>query len=585
MGTIKYTDKANTIIDAYRYYAEKKSDKTAYTYQNYRRSDVVEEDRITFGDLDRKARSFAAYLNDRGVRGERVILLFNVGLRYVEAYFSCLYAGAIPVPAYPPNASRFFAQRLHSMIPDSQVKFVLTTSDVKNIICSKFNEFITNYNLIWITIDTIEGDYSHYWMMPPISKHSIAFLQYTSGSTSTPKGVIVTHRNLVHNIELIIGCFQSLLSEGDENLNGVIWLPPYHDMGLIGGMLALPYCGLTVNLMSPFAFMQRPYRWLEAISRFGSGISAAPNFAFDYCVKNITEDQKQTLNLSKWRIVFNGAEPINPTTLEKFSKAFVTCGFRKKTFFPCFGLAESSLIVSGGDIKALPIVKVFDKSRLEENTVVECVCCIENARTIVGCGTKLDDGEIRIVNPYTSIECKSNTVGEIWLKGPSVAKGYWNKSEITKNTFQARIVNSGEGPFLRTGDLGFIYEGELFITGRLKDLIIINGRNINPNDIENYIETLNPMFNMHGNAVFSVESDGEEVLVIMQEVCWKEFTIGAITQVKREISKAVKEMFDLDVYDIVFIKQGSIKKTSSGKIKRKACKEDYLKNEILGVIK
>ncbi|MBC2581090.1 fatty acyl-AMP ligase [Clostridium sp. DJ247] len=572
----------NTIVDAYRHFAEVKYNKVAYTYKDYNNKNNIKESSITFGELDKRARSLAAYLLGRRAEGKRVIILFTFGLEYIEAYFGCLYAGAIPVPAYSPDASSFFSQRLHWMITDSQASFVLTTSVIKESIECEFIELITDYNLSWITLDTIIDDFSDKWNMPLIRKDSMAFLQYTSGSTSTPKGVIVTHSNLLHNISLIGSCFKPLLEKKTENLNAVIWLPPFHDMGLIGGILALPYHGVTVHLMSPFAFMQQPYRWLEAISNFRSQISAAPNFAFDYCIKNISEEQKQRLNLSSWKIVFNGAEVIKPIIMEEFTKVFEPFGFRKETFYPCYGLAESSLIVSGGLMEAKPIIKAFDKSALEENIVVECDYNEKNAKALVGCGTKLSDGEIIIVNPHTTSLCKSNELGEIWLKSPSISKGYWNNSKLTDETFKATITDTQDGPFLRTGDLGFIYEEELFITGRLKDLIIINGRDINPNDIEHTVEVIHPLFCMNNNAAFSIEIDEKEVLTLVQEVR-SEFKGIEEEEVKSEVAKVIKEIYDIDIYDIIFIKRGSIRKTSSGKIQRRACKEDYLK-KVLEII-
>jgi acyl-CoA synthetase (AMP-forming)/AMP-acid ligase II len=582
-ATTQIRRKFNTVVDAYRYYAEVQGNKIAYTYQDYRRAGIADEKSITFGELDRKARSLAAYLSDRGAEGERVILLFTSGIEYVEAYVGCLYAGAIPVPAYPPNASRFFAPRLHSMIPDSQASFALTRSEIREAVESKFSEFVTQYDLSWIATDILTDDNSDAWRMPSVGIDSIAFLQYTSGSTSTPKGVIVTHGNLLHNIGLIGGCFKPLLEDDRENLSGVVWLPPYHDMGLIGGILALPYYGITVHLMSPFAFMQQPYRWLEAVSRFHSKISAAPNFAFDYCTKNISAEQKSTLDLSDWKIVFNGAEPINPATLDEFAKAFAPCGFRKETFYPCYGLAESSLIASGGALDAVPIVKSFDKTGLEENKVVACAKNEKNSRDLVGCGTKLSDGQIRIVDPQTFSACAQNAVGEIWLTSPSIAKGYWNNRELTETTFQAYLADRGEGPFLRTGDLGFIYEQELYITGRLKDLIIINGKNINPNDIERSVEVLHPLFCKNSTAAFSIEVAGEEAVVVVQEV-ERKFLPEMSEDAGNAVKKTIKEMYDLFAHDIVFITRGSIRKTSSGKIQRRACKEDYSRN-LLAVIR
>ncbi len=577
-NTLYEYGKYNTIVDAYSHFAKEMANKVAYTYRNYSNNEV-DITSITFGELDRKARSLAAYLTEMKVLGERIVLLFQAGIEYIEAYFGCLYAGAIPVPAYPPSASRFFSPRLHSMIPDSGAKFVLTTSEIKKNIETKHGEFITEYALTWMTTDSLVEDFCSDWRMPAIDSNSIAFLQYTSGSTSVPKGVIVTHDNLLHNISLIGNCIKPAIEGDDHDKSGVIWLPPYHDMGLIGGILSMPCYGVTVHLMSPFAFVQKPFRWLEAISQNGSQVSAAPNFAFDHCVKSISPEQRGTLDLSCWKVVCNGAEPINPKSLDEFTKAFECCGFRKTTFFPCYGLAEASLIVSGGLVEVEPVVKVFNRNLLEDNIVEECGQDDKCARKIVGCGTRLGDEKILIVNPNTFEECDSNCIGEIWVKSPSIAKGYWNKSELTEETFNAHVAGNSEDSFLRTGDLGFIYEDQLYITGRLKDLIIIDGRNINPSDIERTSEIIHESFCKNSSAAFSIDVDGEEKLVVVQEIDRKAPSEIA-EDLKTQVKSTIKEVYDLSVYDVVLVKRFSLKKTSSGKIQRRACKEDYLNSRI-----
>ena len=337
----------------------------------------------------------------------------------------------------------------------------------------------------------------------------------SSAIESRPKGVMVSHRNLLHNQQLIQQAMQHT-----EKTIFVGWLPLFHDMGLIGNMLQPLYLGIPCILMSPVAFLQSPVRWLQAISRYKATTSGGPNFAYDLCVSKITPTQRATLDLSSWEVAFNGAEPVRAETLERFSATFSQCGFRASAFYPCYGMAETTLIVSGGRVRVPPVIQTVEKQALEQNRVVQADGANDAdwTRTVVGCGQTLLDQQIVIVHPENLSKCLPNQVGEIWVSGSSVAQGYWRRPEETEYTFGAYVANTGEGLFLRTGDLGFLVNGELFVTGRLKDLIIIRGRNHYPQDIELTVEKSHPVLRPNSGAAFTVEIEGEERLAIAQEV-------------------------------------------------------------------
>jgi acyl-CoA synthetase (AMP-forming)/AMP-acid ligase II len=400
---------------------------------------------------------------------------------------------------------------------------------------------------------------------------------------------MLSHGNLLHNLTLIQQCFDITPTS-----RVVSWLPLYHDMGLIGGVLEPLYSGCTVTLMSPLTFLQRPYRWLQAISRYKATISGGPNFAYDACVRRITAEQRSTLDLSSWEVAFNGAEPVRAGTLEQFSTAFASCGFHSQAFYPCYGLAEASLIVSGGKAAPQPVLRTFREAALEKKQAVEAFPGEEGGRCLVGCGQILADEKVRIVDPDSGLPCLPEQVGEIWVASASVAQGYWRRPQDTAHTFQARLAGSGEGPFLRTGDLGFIQYGELFIAGRLKDLIIINGSNHYPQDIELTVEQSHACIHPGGSAAFSVEVGGEERLVIVAEVersCWNALRqsageagqneSGSVEEVMRAIQRAVVDRHDVPVYHVSLLKPGHLPRTSSGKVQRHVCRNSFLSRTLL----
>ncbi|MFN8400210.1 MAG: amino acid adenylation domain-containing protein [Anaerolineales bacterium] len=566
----KLSEEKNTLVRILRGRADLHPERLAFRYLQ---DDESESLTINFGELDRRARAIGAWLESFNAKGERALILYPPGLDYIAAFMGCLYAGVTAVPAYPPRLNRP-APRIQSIVDDSHAAFALTTTNILSNIEKRFEHAPDLKALHWLNTEQVPAGLEADWRDPNVSPDTLAFLQYTSGSTSQPKGVMLSHGNLMHNLEAISRGFHI-----DETVMGIFWLPSYHDMGLIGGILEPMYLGGATTLMSPPSFLQRPVRWLEAISRYRGNTCGAPNFAYDLCVDKVTEEQKEKLDLSSWSLVFCGAEPIRPETLERFARAFAGCGFRKTSFYPCYGLAESSLIVSGADGPSELRTITVERKSLESDQVVPARSGEEGSVDMVNCGPSIFDQKIIIVNPTTLLQCESNQVGEIWVAGPSVAQGYWGQEEETRRTFQAHVADTGEGPFMRTGDLGFLQNGELFVTGRLKDLIIIHGSNHYPQDIELTVETSHPALQPAGGAAFSITEEGKEQLVIVQELN-RQNRQANVTEVAGAIRQAVTDKHALQVFAIVLIKPMSIPKTSSGKIQRRACKTAFLNGEL-----
>ncbi|UCC64491.1 MAG: AMP-binding protein, partial [Anaerolineae bacterium] len=562
-----------TFDDLLRWRALNQPYQRAYTYLV---DGETEEIYLSYAELDRHARAIGALLQRNGLSGQRALLLYPPGVEYIAALFGCLYAGVVAVPAYPPNPVQLnrTLPRLQAILNDAQPLAALTTTMVLSLVEGLSVPGADLKVLRWLATDNVSSSLAEEWREPAASRDTLAFLQYTSGSTSAPKGVMLTHGNLLHNSALIHRCF-----EHTPESQGVIWLPPYHDMGLIGGILQPLYGGFPVTLMSPLAFLQRPYRWLLAISRHRATTSGGPNFAYDLCVRKTTPEQRATLDLSSWEVAFNGSEPVRNETMERFATTFHPCGFRKEAFYPCYGLAEATLIVSGGAKAAPPVTRVVKGTGLEQNRAETAAIGHVDASTLVGCGRSLTDQQIVIADPETCCQCAPDEIGEIWVSGPSVAQGYWNRPDDTARTFQARLANTGEGPFLRTGDLGFLHEGELFVTGRLKDLIIIRGQNHYPQDIERSVEQSHPALRPGCGAAFSVEVGGEVRLVVVQEIRDNIADLN-MAEIAQTIRQVVTEQHELQAYGVLLLPPRSIPKTSSGKIQRHACREAFLSDNL-----
>ena len=527
---VKQMEGYQTILEILSYRAKQTPKQIAYIFLE---DGETQTTKITYQELEEKAKKIA--LNLKSWKGERALLLYPSGLEFISAFFGCLYAGIIAVPAYPPRKNQTLS-RLLAILEDSQAKLILTKQ--KNLTQLKENreEELNSHQLKFIATDNLKNERGD-WVIQKTKPNSLAFLQYTSGSTDNPKGVMITHGNLMHNLENIKQAFGH-----NHKSIGVGWLPLFHDMGLIGHVLQPIYVGFPSILMPPVAFLQKPIRWLKAISQYRATTSGGPNFAYDLCVKKIQPEEIANLDLSSWDLAFNGAEPTRGETLKQFSQKFAARGFNYTAFYPCYGMAETTLFTTGGDKDKKPVIQGVKARELEQNSVVESeissaesrvfveseISSAESrvfveseissteSRVFVGCGHSYIDTKVIIVNPESLTPCSSKQIGEIWVNSGSVAAGYWNRPEATKQTFQA-YLKEGEGPFLRTGDLGFVKNGELFVTGRLKDLIIIRGRNYYPQDIELTVEKSHPSLRGNCTAAFTVEIEGEERLIVACE--------------------------------------------------------------------
>jgi acyl-CoA synthetase (AMP-forming)/AMP-acid ligase II len=576
-----------TLIELLRRRALGQPDELAYTFLV---DGETKEVHLTYEEVDRQARAIGALLQSLVKTGERALLLYPSGLEYVAAFLGCLYAGVVAVPVYPPDPVRLerTLPRFRAIANDARPSVALTTSPILSMVESLFTMEPDFQAMHWLATDNLDDDLAAEWRDPEVNSDSLAFLQYTSGSTAAPKGVMVSHGNILHNERTIQQAF------GHTEKSTVFgWLPLYHDMGLIGNVLQPLYIGARCILMSPLDFLQRPFRWLQAISRYQARTSGGPNFAYDLCVRKITPEQRATLDLSSWEVAYNGAEPIRRETLERFAATFEPCGFHREALYPCYGLAEATLFVSGGLKSAPPIFHTVQGAALERNRVVAVSPEDEEAQTLVGSGRTWTDQKIVIVDPESLTRLPPDRVGEVWVSGANVARGYWNLTRETERTFRAYLADTGEGPFLRTGDLGFLKDGELFITGRLKDLIIIDGRNHYPQDIELTVEKSHPALRPGCCAAFSVDVGGKERLVVVTEVDRRykpERRPGQVEpgsdsapglssgaeEIIKTIRQAVAEYHDVRAYDVLLLKAGSMPKTSSGKIQRHACRADFL---------
>ena len=548
---------------------------------------------LSYAELRRQACAIAAHLQALQLEGERALILFRPGLAYIAAFFGCLYANVVAIPAYPPHLARnsHSLERLKAVIANAQARIALISADIWEMIAPVVAQEPAFSGLHWIVTEQIDPQTSAHWRAPHQSGTTLAFLQYTSGSTAAPRGVMLSHANLLHNLEMIYRTFQHSTSSV-----ATIWLPPYHDMGLIGGILQPLYGHFPVVLMPPLEILQRPFRWLEAISRFRVTVSGGPNFAYELCARRISAEQKTQLDLSSWKTAFIGAEVVRPQTLKAFAEAFAPCGFRKEAFLATYGLAEATLMVSGATLSSGATICAVETDALEHDRVVPLPADAPSGRQLVACGYAQLNQQIQIVHPETCLPCAPGQVGEIWVSGPSVAQGYWNNPTATENTFRAMLADRSAGPFLRTGDLGFFYEGELIVAGRRKDLMIINGRNLHPGDIEMTAERSHPAIRPGCCAAFSIEHNNAEQLVIVVEIDRRHFqallakpesdaaAIDSAEQdgesIKKAIRRAIVEEHNLSIYALVLARPGAIPKTSSGKIQHRACRAAFLSGEL-----
>lgn len=556
-----------TFVDVLRHRSEHQPDSKAFIHVNYDDFPATETT-LSYAQLDQQARSVAAKLQSLNLATNRVLLIYPQGLEFIIAFFGCMYAGVVSIPIYPPSPRKPL-DNLSTVIKDSQPSALLMDRVTASNIQHRLTESLQLNYLPCIITD--EDDYSHseFWKEFRCEGEMLAYLQYTSGSTGSPKGVILSQNNIIHNSEIIQQSF-----EHNENSVGVSWLPLYHDMGLIGNVLQPIYIGGTTVLMSPFHFIQQPLRWLQAISHYQAVTSGGPNFAYDLCIRKVKPEQLNELSLKHWKVAYCGAEVVRSETIVQFQKLCEHCGFRPEAFYPCYGMAETTLFISGGKKDALPSIRNFKVSELEQNRVFEVNDCGTGTMTLVSCGIPITEQKVVISNPKTLECCKHDEIGEIWVSSQSVAEGYWNRQEETQLSFQAYLSDTGDGPFLRTGDLGFLHKKELYITGRIKDLIIIHGRNFYPQDIEFTVAQSHPSLRPGCVAAFSIDLSDEEILVVVQELEFRQKP--NIDEVIKHIRREVVQKHDVQVHTIILIKSGTILKTSSGKIQRHACRQAFL---------
>jgi phthiocerol/phenolphthiocerol synthesis type-I polyketide synthase C len=539
---------------------------------------------LTNAEFDRRARAVAAALRERVPAGERALIVCPPGLDYVVSFYACLYAGIIAVPVYPPDPAflKRTLPRLVGVIDDAQPAVVLAQKSMVEI-ADRFTEYAPGLaDIAWFAVDDVELSAAEAWRRPEIGGDAVAFLQYTSGSTRRPKGVIVSHGNLASNMTRMMRQLQL-----GRDTRAVSWLPPYHDMGLILGLLTPAYAQFPVVFMSPFSFLKRPLRWLRAISDHGGTFSGGPNFAYDLCVTKTTEEERRELDLSTWHTAVNGAEPVRRETLDRFSRTFASCGFRPVAHAPGYGLAEATLMVSVTSPDAAPVIRQVHADALAAGEIADAGPD-DHARTVIGCGLPFEEREgeeqrVVIADPQTRERLPDGHVGEIWVDGPSVAKGYWRNPEETAAVFGAHLAGTGEGPFMRTGDLGFLDGPELYVTGRIKDVIIIAGSNHYPQDIERSVEEVGPELRRGCGIAGTRDVDGEERLIVVQELN------GAVAEADGArliagIRAKVAEEHGLQVHDVALVRRGMVPKTSSGKLQRSRCLDSYVDGSLPTVV-
>jgi acyl-CoA synthetase (AMP-forming)/AMP-acid ligase II len=564
-------EQCSNLVELLGWRAIHQAEKRAFTFLH---NGEVELTHLSYRELDRQARAIAAALQGAATIGERALLLYPPGLAFISAFFGCLYAGVVAIPAPLPDQVRLkrTLPRLQALVEDAQASLVLT--DFRH--ADRIAESSALSSLVIRATDRLTDEdacdqLAARWQPPEVYSDSLAYLQYTSGSTSSPKGVMVSHSNLMHHCAHIRQAW-------DYRADSIAatWLPHFHDYGLVDGLIQPLYMGASAFVMSPIAFYARPVRWLMTISRHRVTHSQGPNFAFEHCVDKIKPEQCAGLNLSSWRIASNGSEPIIMDTIERFVAAFEPHGFRRAAFYPAYGLAEATLLVATRQHGGLPAARLCDAEALQKHRVVEASPeqSAQRVRPVVSCGAPIGDTNVIIVNPHSLKPCVPSEIGEICVASSGVSIGYWRRPEETARTF--RCVIDGKGPFLRTGDLGFMSNGEVYVTGRIKDVIIIRGRNHYPQDIELTVAQSHPALRPGHGAAFGLEVKGQERLVVVQEVRRSHLRSVDIDEVVGNIREAVSEQHEIQVYDAVLVRPGTIPKTSSGKIQRSVCRLRFL---------
>jgi acyl-CoA synthetase (AMP-forming)/AMP-acid ligase II len=556
-----------TIVDCLQDCAAAWPTKVAYTFLPSGERDGAIE--LTFADVDRRARAIAEWLTDAVRIGDRVLLLCTRASDFVPAFFGCLYAGVVPVSAYPLDAARLSRTlgRLETIARDAGAAVGLTTPDAIPRL-DEVDGYPSVRQLRWVDIDRI-GDRPIGHRGPLTARgDALAFLQYTSGSVRDPRGVMVTHDVLMANLRMLQSTY-----ELHDAITFVAWLPVAHDWGLVNGVIQPAYLGASSVIIPTSAFLERPARWLEAVSEYGDVMSGGPNFAYELCVAKVSERERAALRLGAWGRAGIAAEPIRRSTIDRFASTFERCGFRRSAFYAAYGLAEAMLLVSASDLRSGPATLTVNRDAMRHHDIVVEAAGAPSASEVVSCGRPAPGADVVIVDPIGRVREPQERVGEIWVRGPNIAVGYWNNAEETRLTFGARLSDTGDGPFLRTGDLGFLHAGELFVTGRLKDVVILRGRNIYPQDLEFAAVQSHRALRRGGTAAFAVPASDHDEVVIVQEL---RAAAGRSADVFTAIRRAVLSEHHVLVNRVVLVEAGAIPKTSSGKLQRSECRRMYL---------
>ncbi|MCA9241197.1 MAG: AMP-binding protein, partial [Planctomycetales bacterium] len=558
---------ATRLVDVLQSRARKHPDKLAFTFLE----GGEPADQLTFGQLHQRARAIGSELRSRGAAGQPVMVVLEPGLRYVASLFGCFYAGSIAVPVYPPDPFRIarMLPRLQAIFSNAACELMIGDAATLG---GADNAVRAMAKAAPVLVDDLP-DAEPNWRPAAPPEEAPAILQYTSGTTGSAKGVAITHANLMYNMRAL----ESLLDVDDAI--ALHWLPPYHDLGLIGGVLLPAFAGRETILMSPLDFMRNPAGWLKAMSRFGATTTASPNFGYELCLRKVTDADCEGLDLSRWRVAVSGAEPVRADTLDRFVERFGPYGFRAESFIPAYGMAETTLMVSVQGLDELPRRETFNANALLHHELAPCGEDDPNARTLVSCGRPGPQVEVKIINPESFEE--TDGVGEIWVRTPGVASGYWRRPVETEAAFDATTAD-GEKGWLRTGDLGFMSAGELFVTGRKKEMLILAGRNYYPQDIEAAVQEKHPALKRDGGAVVAVEIDNEERVAVFQEV--QRPRKQNLEELLRMVRSTVAEEVGQEPHTVVLLANGEIPKTSSGKLQRSACWDAYQQGVLMTLL-